>query len=92
MPELTIGGIALIPIIVALVEAAKRYAGVPSEYAPVLNGVLSVAGLLAMQYVGAHPEYEDEAVLVLQALILFLANAGLYETARFVRQSIVGEA
>jgi len=74
---LTIGGIALVPIIVALVEVAKRV-GMPHEYAPYLNGLLSVLGMILVQYVTQSPESEALVVLALQMIVLFLTNAGLY--------------
>ena len=75
---LEIGGILLVPIIVALVEGAKAFLGLPPKYAPLLNAVLSVLGVLLVQYTSGSPETQPTVVLALQMAVLFLTNAGLY--------------
>ena len=44
MPELQIGDILLMPIIVAVVEALKRLAKLPTQWAPVATAILAVVG------------------------------------------------
>lgn len=85
--ELVVGGIALLPIIVALVEGLKRI-GLPTKYAPLANAVLSVLGYGIMVVLGLDiaqglvvagmplPEFVGH---VLTALIVFLGAAGLYD-------------
>lgn len=77
--ELAIGGIALLPIIVGLVELAKRYGNLPSEHAPILNGALTTAGYALMFFVMKNPSYEELVVGVLGGIMTFLAGAGFYE-------------
>ena len=79
--NLTIGAIALIPIIVAIIEALKA-AGVPVKYAPWLNAVLSVLGYALVVFVQTYPVYEQPVVLALNVLIIFLGAAGFYDTAK----------
>ena len=84
--ELVIGGIALAPIIVALIELAKRL-GLPSGYAPYLNAVLSVIAYVAVYYLGLYPGYTDWVVIGLNILLIFLSGAGLYTTVKhFVKK------
>lgn len=84
-----IGGILLVPIIVALVEVAKSYFGLPSKFALLLNAILSVVGFALVQAVGLNPEIEPWVVTVLQALIVFLSAAGLYREV--VEKGVRGE-
>jgi hypothetical protein len=82
MPELIIGGIALAPIIAALVQVFKRV-GLPSQYAPYANVVLSALAAIAVLFVSGHPEYLPSVTLALQVLVLFLSTAGFYTTAKW---------
>lgn len=77
--ELAVGGIALLPIIVGLVELAKRYGNLSSEHAPLLNGALTTAGYALMFFVMKNPTYEEIVVGVLGGVMTFLAGAGFYE-------------
>ena len=81
MTELIIGGIALAPVIVALVELAKKL-GLPSEYAPLANGALSVVALVVIVLLADNPEWQTLATVVVNALVLFLSGAGLYTTVK----------
>ena len=74
---LSVGGILLVPIVVALIEVAKQF-GLPKKFAPWLNAGLSVAGFVIMRQVQFNPELEETVVFVLQALTVFLSAAGLY--------------
>jgi len=80
MDELSIGGILLVPVIVAIVELAKKV-GLPSDYAPYANAALTVVGYVGMVLLGQYPEYTEIAVHALNAVILFLTAAGFYTTA-----------
>ena len=79
--DLSIGSIALIPVIVALVELAKQV-GLPADYAPWLTGVLSVAGYALVQLVAARPDLLEPVTIGLTGLIIFLAATGLYKVAQ----------
>jgi len=82
--ELSIAGVALAPVIVALVQGAKAL-GLPSKYAPLLNAALSVAVFAAVVYLSQNPQYETVASYVVNALVIFLSGAGLYTTVQTVR-------
>ena len=84
MKELIIAGIALAPIIAALVELAKKV-GLPSNYAPILNAVLSALAYVGLTVLDIYPGYTDIVVVVLQVLMIFLSAAGVYTTAKFLR-------
>jgi len=73
-----VGEILLVPIIVGLV-ALVRQLGMPKEYAPWLNGVLSLGGYGLMVLVLKKPEALEPATYGLNALIIFLMNAGFYD-------------
>lgn len=79
--DLTIGGIALIPVIVALVELAKML-GLPVDFAPWLTGALAVVGYVLVILVTAHPEFLQAVTVGLTAVIIFLSATGLYKTAQ----------
>jgi hypothetical protein len=78
VPDLQLGTIALAPIIVALVGLAKTL-GMPTKYAPWLNGLLSLVGyglIIAVQLI---PAALDPTTYLLNALIIFLTAAGFYD-------------
>lgn len=87
--DLTIGGIALLPIIVALVELAKQL-GMDVKYAPWLTGVLSVIGYIMVQGVNMFPQYESYVVMVLTMALVFLSTTGLYTIAKNTIKSLKG--
>ena len=70
-------GIALVPIIVALVGAAKA-AGLPHKYAPLLNAILSVIGYFVVQAVDFRPDWGPYVKFVLEAAMVFLSAAGFF--------------
>lgn len=78
---LIIGGVALAPIIVALIEMLKAL-GVPVKYAPWINGLLSLVGYGAVMFLTLKPEYTSVAMWVLGGLIVFLTAAGFYDRAK----------
>ncbi len=81
MQEITIGSIAVAPLIVALIEVAKGF-GFPTKYAPWLNAVLTVAAYAAMLYLQANPQFEQPAIVALNMLATFLSAAGLYDIGK----------
>ena len=80
VPELVINNIYIMPIIIALVQFAKGI-GLPTKFAPWLNGVLSVAFFGLMVFLKHRPDLETVVVAVLSGMILFLVNAGVYDLA-----------
>jgi len=78
MPELQIGIIVLAPVIVALIQLAKKL-GLSAELAPWLNGALSVLAYILVVLVGKLPNLFEPVTLVLTALVIFLSAAGLYD-------------
>ena len=80
IPNLEIGTIALIPIIVAVIEAFKA-AGLPSKWAPWANAVLTVLGYVVVMLLQKYPTYEPTAIVALTMLGIFLAAGGFYEVA-----------
>lgn len=79
--ELTILGIAAAPIIVALIQLLKLV-GVPPEYAPWLNAGLSVVayGVIVLLQTGVLDA--TLTTYALNALVIFLAAAGVYDRAQ----------
>ena len=87
MPELVIGGILLVPVIVGLVEFAKSL-GLPSQYAPLLNAVLSAIAYIGISLFG-WADLELTA-LVVNVIIIFLTAAGFYTTSKFIARAARG--
>lgn len=79
MPELIIGGIALGPIVVALVELAKAL-GLPRRFWPFATVAFSTAAFALVQVVGLNPDFTLYVVPVLQILIIVLTALGYYHT------------
>ena len=80
IPNLEIGTIALIPVIVAIIEAFK-VAGLPSKWAPWANAVLTVLGYGVVMLLQKFPTYEPTAIVALTMLGIFLAAGGFYQVA-----------
>lgn len=81
IPDLNLGGIALAPVIVALIELAKRL-GLPNKYAIYANAVLSVLAYVAIFYLTSHAEAMPWGIAIVKALTIFLATAGLYDVGQ----------
>ena len=81
--DLTLYGIAMAPVIAAVVELAKRVFGMPTKYAPLLAAALAVGVLWFGQYQAQNPEVVQSAQFWLGALILFLSTSGFYSVAKF---------
>ncbi len=74
-----IGGIAIAPLVVALVALAKKL-GLPAEYAPYANGGLAVAlWLVATQVVGLNPAVDEVVKVVAAAVVIFLSASGVHQ-------------
>lgn len=87
--SLTIGGILLSGIVVALVELAKRN-GLPSQYAPWLNLVLTTAAVALFLFTQQKPEYLSLVTIALQVLQVFLIAAGVYTTSAWALKTSLG--
>ena len=79
--ELTVGGVALVPIIVALCELAKR-AGLADKYVPILNAALSLAGYTLVVVITQKPEVLQPAMIVLNGLLVMLSAVGAYRAVK----------
>ena len=74
-----IGGIAIAPLVVALVALAKKI-GLPDEYAPYANGGLAVVlWLVATQVVGMNPVVDEVVKVVAAAVVIFLSASGVHQ-------------
>lgn len=82
MAELTLNGIVLAPIIVALVEVLKRYLYLDSRYAPVATAILSILAYVAIQFATTDPQFADGFEYILNALIIALSSSGLYSVGK----------
>jgi hypothetical protein len=78
VPDLQLGTIALAPIIVALVGIARAL-GMPTKYAPWLNGALALVGYGLIIVAQLAPAALDPVTYLLNALIIFLSAAGFYD-------------
>jgi hypothetical protein len=83
MPELQIGDILLMPIIVGIVEGLKKFANLPSRWAPVATAVLAAVGYGLMLWANINPEMVVWIQHGLKVIILALSAAGLYATGKF---------
>lgn len=83
--DITVFGVALVPIIVGLAEVAKRI-GFPKKFIPVLDLALGLAA--GFFYVA--PGNYAEAVLV--GIALGLSASGLYSGVKNVAQGVKKEA
>lgn len=87
--NLTIGDIALLPIVVAVVEGLKTL-GLPSTWARFVTGILSVAAYALVLFTDAYPEYKAYVVTALSMLVLFLGSTGLYSGLKSTAAALRG--
>lgn len=80
-PSFGLAGAAAVPLIVALVEAAKQ-AGLPARWAALLAVVLGLLLSLGFQAAGGTSDSRGWADATLAGLALGLSAAGLYSGAR----------
>ncbi len=76
--ELTVGTIALAPVIVAVVEGAKKL-GLAKVYLPWLNAILALVFFSLMTVVTQRPDLLVPVTIGLNGLVIFLVGAGLYD-------------
>lgn len=79
--NISLGGVALAPVIVAIIELLKRTGIVKDDWAAWVNAGLSVAAYFAVWYVGQYPESLSVASVIINALVVFLTGAGVYHVA-----------
>jgi peptidoglycan/LPS O-acetylase OafA/YrhL len=89
VPDLQLGTIALAPIIVALVGLAKSL-GMPTKYAPWLNGALALVGYGLIVVVQLVPAALDPTTYLLNAVIIFLSAAGFYDRTQKILRGASG--
>lgn len=78
-----IGGVAVAPLIVALIEVLKNHYGLDIKYAPALCGILSiVAYVVSAIIIPAYPEVSRYAQWVVGALVVFLTATGAYKVSK----------
>ncbi len=81
MTEMTVAGIALVPLIVAAVEVAKRV-GLPTRWAPLVAVAVGLAASLGVQAAQSAPGGQAWVDATIVGLALGLSAAGLYSGAR----------
>lgn len=86
MSEITIGSIAVAPLIVAIIQVAKGL-GFPTQYAPWLNAVLTTIAYGIMLWLQVNPEYEQPITVALNLIVTFLTAAGIYDIGTNVLKS-----
>ena len=86
MTDITIGSIAVAPLIVALIEVAKAV-GFPPRYAPWLNAVLTTIAYAVMLWLQVNPQFEQPITVALNLLLTFLVAAGIYDIGSNVLKS-----
>ncbi len=79
--ELTVGTIALAPVIVAVVEGAKKL-GLAKVYWPWLTAGLSLAFYALTVFLVQRPDLLEPATIGLNGLVIFLASAGLFDRSQ----------
>ncbi len=87
--ELVIGGIVIGGVITALVQLLKNN-GLPSQYAPWVNLVLSFIFSVVGLFITQNPQYLTVVTVALQVLIVFLAASGVYTTATWATETKLG--
>lgn len=78
MPELLIGGVPLVALIVALVELAKQTMGLDSQYAPVTAVGLGILLAVGIQVSTLFPEFGTWFQVVVLGMVAGLLACGIY--------------
>ena len=77
--NLSWGGLALSPIIVAIIEGLKA-GGMPASYAPLANFWLAAIAQATVYILTTnYPTAETTVLAFVQTAVLFLTSAGLYD-------------
>jgi hypothetical protein len=88
--DLSLFDIALMPIIVAVVEAIKGF-GMPTKWAPLLTGVLAVGGYVLSQQIELNPAIAPAVQYGFNILLVFLGTTGVYAIGKFTLKQIRGK-
>ena len=78
MPELLIGGVPLVALIVALVELAKQTMGLDSQYAPLTAVALGIMLAVGIQVSTLFPEFGTWFQVVVLGMVAGLLACGIY--------------
>lgn len=78
MPELLIGGVPLVALIIALVELAKQTVGLDSQYAPVTAVMLGILMAIGIQVSTLFPEFGTWYQVVVLGMVAGLLACGIY--------------
>ena len=78
--QLMLGGVALMPIIVAVVELFKKF-GLPTSWCPWITALLSALCYGLVVWLGTKPEYLATVQTGLTILVIFLGATGFYNRA-----------
>jgi hypothetical protein len=84
MESTLIGGVAVVPLIMGLVEIAKRAFGLPGTYAALLSAGLGTAISLGAWAAHTHGAAADPFQATIGGLALGLSASGLYSVAHAV--------
>ena len=87
MPELLIGGVPLVALIVALVELAKQTMGLDSHYAPVTAVGLGILLALGIQVSQIFPEFGTWFQVVVLGMVAGLLACGIYSGTKATMRS-----
>jgi len=82
----------VVPIIVIVVEALKKFKIIQDDWAPWANGILTVLGYVLVVMVDKYPAWTSTVVTALTVVTIFLTASGLYEfgknTVETVKRSV----
>ena len=78
VPELLIGGVPLVALIVALVELARQTLGLESKYAPVVAVVLGMVLAAGVQVSQLFPAFGTWFEVVVLGMVAGLLACGIY--------------
>lgn len=89
MPDLNsilIGGFAIAPLVVAIVNLVKRL-GVPAEYAQYVNGGVSAVLWVTATYVlPLYPELQPYVIAVVGTVVVFLGASGIHKFGKITKR------
>ena len=80
--QLVIGGVALMPLIVGVVQMVKSVWPASEPYARMISAVLVVLAFVSAEYLKVLLEYTRLATQGLQALVWFLGTARFYHLTK----------
>lgn len=90
--NLSVGGVALSPVFVALIALARQYLGMPKSWAIWVNLGLNIASYVGIALLLQRPEYLEPTVNWLNILVGFLTVAGVYDRTQKVGGEVYAAA